>query len=60
MVQCRIAYKQTLIRRFQYFIESTEWEKRYLCNHWIDRMCLGGILTSVIYFLPILMSIIKE
>ena len=50
-VQCKIAYKQTLLRRFQHFIESTDWEERYLCNHWIDKMCLGGIVVSTLYFM---------
>ena len=59
-VQCKIAYNQTILGRFQHFIESTDWEERYLCNHWVDKMCLGGIVASMIYFIPILMSIIQE
>ena len=60
MVHYKIAYKQSLLRRFQHFIELTDWEKRYLCNHWIDKICLGGIVASMIYFLPFLMSVIQE
>jgi hypothetical protein len=60
MVQYKIAYKQTLLCRFQHFIESTGWEERYLRNHRIDKMCLGVIVASMIYFLPLLMSIIQE
>jgi hypothetical protein len=60
MVHCKIAYKQTLLRRFQHFIESTDWEEQYLYNQWIDKMCLGGIAASLIYFLPLLISIILE
>jgi hypothetical protein len=60
IVHYKIANKQTLLGRFKHFIESTDWDERYLCNQWIDKICLGGIVTSVIYFLPILMSIIQE
>jgi hypothetical protein len=60
LVQYKITAKKSLLARFQYFIESTDWEKRYLCNHWIDKACLGGIVISMIYFLPILMSIMQE
>jgi hypothetical protein len=60
IVHCKIANKQTLFGRFQHFIESADWDERYLCNQWIDKICLGGIVASMIYFLPILMSIIQE
>lgn len=58
---CDIMFiKKSLLKRFQHFIESTDWEERYLCNHWIDKMCIGGIVVSMIYFTPLLMSIIQE
>jgi hypothetical protein len=60
LMHYKITAKKSLLRRFQHFIESTDWEERYLCNHWIDKMCIGGIVASVIYFLPLLMSIIQE
>jgi len=60
LVHYKIAAKKSLLKRFQHFIESTDWEERYLCNHWIDKMCLCGIVVSLIYFIPILMSIIQE
>jgi hypothetical protein len=60
LVDYKITDRKSLIRRFQHFIESTDWEKRYLCNHWIDKMCFGGIVASMIYFLPLLMSIIQK
>jgi hypothetical protein len=60
LVQYNIKAKKSLLARFQHFIESTDWDKRYLCNHWIDKACLGGIVMSMIYFLPLLMSIIQE
>jgi hypothetical protein len=63
--QSRVVYyktdaKRSLLKRFQHFIESTDWEERYLCNLWIDAMCLGGIVVSMIYFLPLLLSIIER
>jgi repressor LexA len=42
----------SLLKRFQHFIESTDWEERYLCNHWIDKICRGGMIAAMIYFLP--------
>jgi hypothetical protein len=60
LVHYKITAKKSLLRRFQHFIESTDWEERYLCNHWMDRMCLCGIVASIIYFTPLLMSIIQE
>ena len=60
LVYYKITAKKSLLKRFQHFIESTDWEERYLCNHWIDKMCLCGIVASVIYFTPVLMSIIQE
>jgi hypothetical protein len=60
LVHYKITAKKSLLARFQHFIESTDWEKRYLCNHWIDKACLGGIVISMIYFLPLLLSIIQE
>ena len=54
LVHYKITAKKSLLRRFQHFIESTDWEERYFCNHWIDKMCLGGIVVSMIYFIPVL------
>jgi hypothetical protein len=50
-VRYRLSSKRSLRRRFRHFIESTDWEERYLCNHWIDRICMGGIVASIIYFI---------
>jgi hypothetical protein len=56
VVQYRLTSKKSLLRRFQYFIESIDWEERYLCNHWIDKICLGGIVVSALYFTTSLVS----
>jgi len=56
----KITAKKSPLKRFQHFIESTDWEERYLCNHWTDRACLGGIVISMLYFLPLLLTIIQE
>jgi hypothetical protein len=54
LVHYKITAKKSLLSRLQHFIESTDWEERYFCNHWIDKMCLGGIVVSAIYFIPAL------
>ncbi|MCX5819140.1 MAG: hypothetical protein NT047_04440 [Deltaproteobacteria bacterium] len=51
---CKIAAKRSLLKRFQHFIESTDWEDRYLCHPRIDKICLGVIVISILYFIPVL------
>jgi len=55
-VQYGWASKRNLFRSFQHFIETTEWDEKYLCNHLVDKMCLGGIVVSALYFTTILVS----
>ena len=57
-VACKIAYKRSLTRRVQHLIESADWEERYFRNPWIDRICLGVIVVSLLYFVPILAPIV--
>ena len=59
-VRYKLASKRSLLRRFQHFIETTDWEERYPCNHWIDKMCLGGIVVSTLYFMAGLVSSILK
>lgn len=56
-VQCKIASKRNLLRRFERFIESTDWDERYLCSKWIDKACIGVLVISMLYFLPVLAPI---
>jgi hypothetical protein len=46
------------LARFRRFIETTDWEKRYLCSRFIDKVCLAGILASLLYFFPRLLSLV--
>jgi hypothetical protein len=55
-VYYKIDAKRSLLKRFQHFIESTDWEGRYLCHSRIDRVCLGVIFVSLLYFVPVLGS----
>jgi hypothetical protein len=59
-VHFKIAWRRYLYYQFRHFIETTDWEKRYLYNHWIDKICVGGIVASMIYFIPMLMAIIQK
>jgi hypothetical protein len=45
----KILFERTLISRFQYFIERTDWDKKYLYHKVIDKICLGIIIFSIIY-----------
>jgi hypothetical protein len=57
-VQYKLTAKRRWLRRFQHFIESTDWEERYLRNKVIDKISLGIIVISLLYFVPALGSII--
>jgi hypothetical protein len=59
LLRYKIANEKSLLGRFRHFIESTDWEERYLCNHWVDKICLGGVVASLIYFIPLLFSILR-
>ena len=59
-VQWKIASRRGLLWRFRHFIESSGWVERYFCNKWIDEACIGGIIVSVLYFLPVLMPLFLE
>jgi len=60
LIPYKITVKKSLLRRFRHFIESTDWEDRYLCNSRIDGICLTVIIVSMLYFLPILITIILK
>jgi len=49
-VLCKILSERTLISRFQYFIETTDWDEKNRCLTVIDKICLGVIILSIIYF----------
>ena len=55
-VQCRIASRRYLLSRFRRFIESTDWERRYLCSDGIDGVCVGVLVAFLLYFVPALAS----
>jgi hypothetical protein len=57
VVHCKITSKRNLIRRFERFIESTDWEEKYLCSQWIDKVCIGVFFISMLYFVPVLAPI---
>jgi hypothetical protein len=57
IVHCTIVSKRSALRRFHRFIESTDWDERYLNNKWIDKICLGGIVISLLYFVPVMAPI---
>jgi hypothetical protein len=55
--QWKIASKRGLLRRFRHFIESSDWVERYFFHKWIDEVCIGAIVISVLYFVPFLMPL---
>lgn len=53
--------RQSLLKRFRNFIEDTHWDEMLLSREqWLDTLCLGGIIFSVLYFIPVLvLSVLK-
>ena len=44
-----------LLGRHRSFIESTDWDEKILNQEkWIDGLCLGLIILSILYFTPVL------
>jgi hypothetical protein len=59
-VEWKIAAKRGWLRRFRHFIESSGGVERCICNKRIDGACIGVIVVSVLYFLPILVPLLLE
>jgi hypothetical protein len=59
-VEWKIASKRGLFPRFRHFIESNGRVERCVCNRWIDEACVGVIVVSALYFLPILVPLLLE
>lgn len=53
--------QRSLLKRFRYFIERTNWDEMlFRRGKWFDKLCVGYIIFSVLYFIPVLvLSIVK-
>ena len=48
-----------LIGRFQYIIAKTDWDKDLLkCEKWVDLFCWSVIIVSVLFFIPVSLSVL--
>lgn len=48
--------QQNVLKRFRDFIERTNWDEILLRREkWFDTLCVGGIIFSVLYFIPVLL-----
>jgi hypothetical protein len=59
-VHCKISSRRSLVRRFERFIESADWDETYLRSQWIDQVCISGFFISVLYFVPVLVSLFQR
>ena len=59
-VHFKIAWKRHLYYEFRHFIEKTDWEDQFISNRVIDKICLGGIMISYLYFTTCLLSFILK
>ena len=57
-VYCRIEAKRGPLARFRRFIVSTDWERHLLCHKGIDKACWLILCVSLLYFLPVVGSIL--
>jgi len=47
--------QQGVVIRFRYFVEGTNWDEVLLHRvKWFDKLCIGCIIFSVLYFIPVL------
>ena len=54
---CVKIIRPRVLKRFQHFITLTDWDEDLLRREkWIDRICLGLLVLSVLYFVPVLLS----
>jgi hypothetical protein len=53
--------QQGAVIRFRYFIEGTNWDEMLLRRvKWFDKLCIGCIIFSVLYFIPVLVVSISR
>ena len=54
----RICQKKGCLERFRYFIEHSEWDKEILIHEErMNKICVGVIITFILYFTPVLVKI---
>jgi len=47
--------RPSTLEKFRHFIESADWDEDLIhYQKWIDRACLGFVIFSVLYFVPVL------
>ena len=50
--------RPSYLNRFRYFIETSGWDEMILARTaWLDKICLGILISSVLCFIPILIRI---
>jgi hypothetical protein len=51
--------RPSYLRRFRYFVESSDWDDVILAQEeWINRMCIGIIIVAALYFIPPVLTIL--
>lgn len=57
MGTCVKIMRPRIRERVRHFITSTNWDEDLLHRgRWIDRICLGVVILSALYFVPVLVS----
>lgn len=51
--------KPGYLRQFRYFVEHSDWDDVMLAQEeWINRLCIGVIIVSALYFMPPVLTIL--
>jgi hypothetical protein len=50
--------RSSYIKRFRYFIEHSDWNEQIVAHEeWANRICVGVIVASVLFFAPALIKV---
>lgn len=55
---CRTYSKPSYIKRFRYFIEHSDWDRKILAQEEsANKICIGVVIASALYFVPVLLRV---
>lgn len=50
--------RPSYMKRFRYFIEHSDWDEQILTHEeWANKICVGVMIASIIYFVPLLIKV---
>ena len=56
----RFRTKPNVLKKFRHFIEKSKWDEELLKHEkWIDLWCVAAIAVSVLFFVPVALSMFR-